>query len=838
MSFTTNGTPQKGKGTISQGSGIRYRLLLVEALVFLIPAAGMFYLLWGKQAFFDLSHFMILIFLLVMILGGFLLLRQILDTVSAIARWTQRIESGEIVRLDLDPKEKELREISSSISNLLKNLERRTEEANRRLVELLSIKEFAEAVRREKEQAGLLTLLLEKTVQLTGARCGWVCAPAQGGGLEYLARRSEPGAGKKDLPGGVWEQLCRDLEANGRPVFLAQDHGTPRVLSSADSIQHADFLAMPVIRDPRPPAMLVLSGAGREEGFTLHDSYVLSIMTGQIALGYERRGLHRELSRRIEELKRRTDELETEVVHRKEAEVEAKGANVFLRGILESSSSISIISTDRSGNILYWNKGAENIFGYKAWEMVGKKKIDVLYGDDEQTARVIEETRALVLGQKRKLTCEVREIAKDGRKIWVRLNLTSRRDESGKVVGILGIGEDITERKRLEQKLLQAEKLKAIGTLAGGIAHDFNNILAGIVAYTEAARFELGNASKVRQCLDQVLKASHRAKDLVRQILDFSRQASRERKPIPLAPVIREAVKLLRGVLPAAIQIQESIDPDAGVVSADATQVHQVIMNLVTNASQAMWEHGGKLSVTLSNVEFSENQPLPDPDLEPGPYVVLSVTDTGCGMEAQVMERIFEPYYTTKARGEGSGMGLSVVYGVVKSHGGGISVKSRPGEGTTFEIYWPRVYEPAADQKGDVLSGLPGGKEHVLFVDDDESITGSVKLVLEFLGYKVTALSSSVDALDLFMSDPHGFDAVITDQTMPKLTGVELIKSMQGVRPELPVILCTGYSQSLDPAKARELGVSGFLMKPVQSRDLAELLRQVLDAETARGAVQ
>ncbi len=815
-------------------TGIRYRLLLIEALVFIVPVFVLIYVIQGKDLAFDADQTLILLFLLAVVLGGFLLLRQVLDSIARIATLTHGIEAGEVHSIEVDADDRELKEISSSINNLLKRLEKSTELANHRLFELLSIKEFAEAVRREKDQDGLLKLLLEKAAALSGAGGGWVFARSGiGEDLSLLSACSQEETPDRTFREEDWVVIARRMEAEPRPLFLTGQAGDLRDLPVSDGNARADYLAMPVGRDRSLAAMLILKAAPGGRGFSTHDSYILSIMIDQIALGYERRELHQELSWRIDELKHRTDELEHEVSHRKNAEAEANEANVFLRSILESSSSISIVSTDITGNILYWNKGAENIFGYRASEMVGRRKIDVLYGADEQTAGVIEETRALVLGQKRKVTCEVREVAKDGRDLWVRLNLTSRRDENGKVVGILGVGEDITERKRLEQMLLHAEKMKAIGTLAGGIAHDFNNILGGILAYAEAAQLKMDDPEKARQCLDQVLKASHRAKDLVRQILDFSRQAAQERKPIPLGPVVREALKLLRGVLPSTITMREDIEAGADVVKADATQVHQVIMNLVTNASQAMWEKGGELTVSLVDRDIPSSGALPDPELSPGPYVLLTVTDTGCGMEKAVMARIFDPYFTTKARGEGAGMGLAVAYGVVKSHGGGIAVRSEPGRGTTFEVYFPRALE-SPEEDGDVLSNLPGGDEHILFVDDDETITGSVKLILEFLGYRVTAFTGSVQAMEAFAGDPSRFDAVITDQTMPQITGVELTCRMRDIRADLPVILCTGFSHAVDARKAREMGVAGFLMKPVVSRDLAVLLRQVLDGKGAR----
>jgi len=387
------------------------------------------------------------------------------------------------------------------------------------------------------------------------------------------------------------------------------------------------------------------------------------------------------------------------------------------------------------------------------------------------------------------------------------------------------------ELRSTQRQLLQAQKMEAIGTLAGGIAHDFNNILTSILGYTEIALSDVPPESTARKDLCQVLEAAQRAKDLVAQILAFSRQTEGERKPIELAPIIKEAIKMLRAVLPTTTEIRYHIAPDLSVVNADPTQIHQVLMNLCTNAAQAM-PKGGLLEVALTNVELDEKLCAELEDLTPGSYVKLTVSDTGCGMDETTLERIFDPFFTTKAPGEGTGMGLSVVHGIVKSHGGDITVHSEPGVGTTFDVYLPAV-ESIGEIAPEVVEPVRGGNESILFVDDEPAVVDISKRTLERLGYHVTTRTSSIEALELFRVKRDDFDLVITDQTMPNMTGSDLATEILRIRSDIPIILCTGFSHAISPEKAAALGIREFVMKPIVGAQLGRTVRRVLD-ETSK----
>jgi signal transduction histidine kinase/ActR/RegA family two-component response regulator len=385
-----------------------------------------------------------------------------------------------------------------------------------------------------------------------------------------------------------------------------------------------------------------------------------------------------------------------------------------------------------------------------------------------------------------------------------------------------------SEQQRLEEQLRHAQKIEAIGTLSGGIAHDFNNILGIIVGYTDLALLEVPEGTSLWRKLNEVIKASSRAKDLVNQILTFSRQREQERRPIQISFIIKEVLKMLRASLPTTIEIRKNINAGLGMVLSDPTQIHQVLMNLCTNAAHAMREKGGVLEVTLSDIDIDSEAAAQHLDLPPGQYQKLMVSDTGHGMDAKVMERIFEPFFTTKGPGEGTGMGLSVVHGIVKSLGGEITVKSRPGEGSTFEIFLPRIKSEIFEEPEDVALP-PHGNERILFVDDEEALVGIGQQMLENLGYDVVARTSSIEALNAFRAKPDKFDLLISDVTMPNMTGPELAKAVLHIRPDIPIILCTGFSDSISKEKAKAIGIQEFIMKPIVQREIADVIRRILD---------
>ena len=438
--------------------------------------------------------------------------------------------------------------------------------------------------------------------------------------------------------------------------------------------------------------------------------------------------------------------------------------------------------------------------------------------------------------QSRSLTMDLEHYCKDGSTVWVETKITGLRDPDERLVEILGISRDITERKRAEEEkaklealLLRSQKMEAIGTLAGGIAHDFNNMLFPVMGYTGMMLEDKSVSDQNRGYLNKVLDSVKRASDLVRQILTFSRQSKDELRPIKVQLIVKEALKLLRSLLPANIEINQKIDNDSGLILADSTKIHQVIMNLYNNAYHAMQEKGGVLEVSLTDIEIKPAD-FAGLDLDPGQYLYLKVSDTGQGMDSAVIERIFDPYFTTKENGKGSGLGLSIVYGIVKEYGGNIKVYSEPGKGSAFNIYLPMI-------KGDIVSSklaaddetLPTGHEHILLVDDNVHIVDMIQQMLQ-RGYRVTARSSSIEALEAFRAQPDKLDLVITDMTMPNMTGDKLASKLMNIRRDIPIILSTGFSEMMDEEKAKALGIREFILKPVVISQMANSIRKVLDS--------
>jgi PAS domain S-box-containing protein len=506
-----------------------------------------------------------------------------------------------------------------------------------------------------------------------------------------------------------------------------------------------------------------------------------------------------------------------------EALVQAEGK---YRSIYENAIE-GIFQTTRKGRIISANPAFARMLGYDSPEDVMSMITDLsadLYVTPErrkELLRSLEERKVLS-------NFEVEYFRKDKSRAWFALNVRLVRDQNGKIINYEGTLQDISERKLMEARLRQSQKIEAIGTLAGGIAHDFNNILAAIIGYTEMAQ-DNSRPEKQRYYLEQVLHASDRAKKLVSQILAFSRQADKEIKPIDVSALVKEALKLIRATLPSTIEIRGNIAGDVDAVLADPTQIHQIMMNLCTNAAHAMREKGGILEVGLANAVITSDMLPLYQDLKAGPYVKFTVSDTGSGMEPEVMDRIFDPFFTTKKRGEGTGLGLSVVYGIVKEYGGVVTVQSKPGAGSTFVIYLPVAAQAEKLKKEEPVDIIPRGSERVLFIDDESVLAEIGKDILEELGYSVIATSSSTKALEIFYAQPDGIDLVITDMTMPAMTGADIAKEILKIRPDIPIILCTGFSEVITEGEAKRMGIQEFLMKPLTLRDIATAARKVLD---------
>jgi PAS domain S-box-containing protein len=481
----------------------------------------------------------------------------------------------------------------------------------------------------------------------------------------------------------------------------------------------------------------------------------------------------------------------------------------------------------QEGVIKFPNPRAETLIGYSSTELANMPFINLVHPADRNT--VMASYRHGLDGEKVPVF-SFRGIDRAGTEKWVEVNGIALKWE-GKPATLVFL-RDITEQKNLESRLMQAQKLEAIGTLAGGIAHDFNNILSAIVGYAELISWEVRRGSRAERNLQELLKASHRARDLVQQILTFSRQGRQEQKLVEMGPIVKETLKLLRASLPSSIEIRQEIEKDIGKIEADPTQIHQVLMNLCTNAGHAMRKNGGLLKVSLSNIDMDASAAAQYPNVLPGPFIRLSVSDTGHGMSPEVLERIFDPYFTTKDVDEGTGLGLAVVHGIVESYRGAITVYSEPGNGTNFHVYFPQIdqaKEVADTQQIEPL--LMGRNERILFIDDEQPLVDVGDQILKSLKYEVTIGTSSIEALEIFRKQPERFDLVITDMTMPNMTGDKLAKELLRIRPDIPIVLCTGFSERITGEAAKEMGIREFAMKPLVASDLAKTIRRALDQQ-------
>ena len=515
-----------------------------------------------------------------------------------------------------------------------------------------------------------------------------------------------------------------------------------------------------------------------------------------------------------------------DITERKKAEDEVRQARDYLTNIFRASPD-AIIVTDPDGTIIMANESVYSSYGYQPDELIGQHAALLTPHNDKAMQTSFDLMEQLYANNIVRSFASQRQ-RKDGRIIQVESSSVLLKNPDGTVAGAISSSRDVTDRIRLEEQLRQSQKMESIGTLAGGIAHDFNNILGVIFGYAELSKELAAGSTALENNLVQILKAAERAKNLVRQILAFSRKSTFEAVPLRMHLIIKEALSLLRASLPSSVSIRSDIVETNDIIMADPTQIHQIIINLCTNAAQAMHENGGTLDVALKAVDLDADSVAAYSDIDNGPYLHLSVRDTGTGISPDIIDRIFEPFFTTKAVGSGTGMGLSVVHGIVKKLKGDIKAYSRPGSGTVFHIVLPRVRD-GETQKQEEMPEAPRGHESILLVDDEQMLLDVGMRLLNSLGYTVTALHNPAEALELFTQDPAAFDAVITDQTMPDMTGFELARQLMRIRPGIPIILCTGYSDLVTSQSAREAGICDFINKPLDRLTIAHTLRRVLD---------
>jgi len=512
-----------------------------------------------------------------------------------------------------------------------------------------------------------------------------------------------------------------------------------------------------------------------------------------------------------------------DITDRKNAEISLKQSEEKYRSLFEGSRD-GIVISDIKGNIIDCNQSFSDMLGYTIEELINTSILDITPPELHDWEINLLKENLFTTGYLP--STEKQYIKKDGSIIDAEFTLYLYEADKTNLK-VWGIVRDITEAKKTLEMLKHSQKMEAVGQLAGGIAHDFNNMLAGIIGYTEISLNMIESGGSLEKNLMQILKASDRAKNLVNQILSFSRKEAHKKVNIYLRPILKEVVELIKVSIPSSIIIKTDINKDKRAVYADSVKIHEVLMNLITNAVHAMNEKG-ELTISLREECLFEGVFGQMGVIEPGEYSVIEVSDTGCGMDSETIKKIFEPFFTTKPTGKGTGMGLAVVYGVVQSHSGNIQIISKPGEGTTFRIFLPKSESTPVETENEDQPDIMGN-ENVLFVDDELMIVEMAKELLLSMGYNVTATNNCEEALHLIVNNPEKFDLLITDQTMPRLTGVELAKEALKIKPDLPIILCTGYSSVIDADNASEMGIKKFLMKPLTRNELGKAIREVCE---------
>ncbi len=522
-----------------------------------------------------------------------------------------------------------------------------------------------------------------------------------------------------------------------------------------------------------------------------------------------------------------------DITKRKLAETALRQSEEKYRTLYDDAP-VGYFEYDLEGNITQVNQTHLNLLGYSAEEMIGQPCWHFIVDDvaREQIMAKLSGTMPPAAGLERTYR------RKDGTTFPVLFEDRLLRNEDKTITGIRTAIQDITrikkadmEREKLQSQLHQAQKLESIGSLAGGIAHDFNNLLFPIVGLSEMMMDDFPPESMEHQNIQEIFNAGSRGRELIQQILSFSRQSKHLLIPVHIQKVLKEVLKLCRATIPADIPITRDIQTDCGPVMADPTQIHQIAMNLITNAYHAVEPRGGTISVSLKEIDFKDRADTPDHPAS-GRYAKLSVSDTGTGIDPVVLDKIFDPYFTTKKKGRGTGLGLSTVYGIVKAHGGEIRVDSAAGKGSDFHVYLPVIEKTLEDFPEKPYHPLPTGTEHILLVDDESPIVLMERQMLERLGYRITCFTGSREALAAFRADPSGFDLVLTDMNMPNTNGMQLAEQLKDIRSDIPIVICTGFSERIKKEKAAAIGIKGFLMKPVAKSDLAEMVRNVLDQKT------
>ncbi len=716
-------------------------------------------------------------------------------------------EYNEALVRKLEDKMVQLEKANEELKNEILNRTETEKRLKQSLQEMSSLNKLSRRISTTIQLDEVVSASLDEALSITGSDVVMIYF-REGDELHLRGLKPEAALKNEDMTSKrIGECLCGLAAEAGKPVYSKDIHNDNRcTLRECKEAGVKSFAALPLSWNNHTNGVMGLASMSRTD-FGKNAAFIETI-AHQVSSSFENSVLHKNLRDFADELREKEEQLSLAL----------ETANLGMYDFNPSTFSEA-----------HYNDQWFTMLGYDPSDLTHTPEtwLKLLHPDDSVRAqkKVKEHLENNV-----PYTNEFRLKTKKGDYRWIySIGKNIKVDAEGLPVRMIGIHLDITDRKKMETQLHQSQKIEAIGTLAGGIAHDFNNILSAIIGYTELSIRDLENDSPLQKNLTEVLVSADRATNLVKQILTFSRQAEIEHKPIHINPLVKEAVKLLRSTLPSTINIDHQAVKENLTLNGDPTQIHQILINLATNAAHAMEETGGDLKITVDPIKFDASIGAQYPDLPEGEYAQISVSDTGTGIPKENLAAIFDPYFTTKEKERGTGLGLSVVHGIVKTHKGHITVYSEPGRGTVFHVYLPLIKHSNLTLSKDSGAKIKGGSERVLIVDDEESIVGILEDQLRQLGYSVTSSTSSLEALQVFRQAPAQYDIVITDMTMPEMTGDQLSRELIKIRQDVPIILCSGYSSLMDKDRARELGIKAYVMKPVVKSVLAQKIREVLD---------
>lgn len=693
------------------------------------------------------------------------------------------------------------------------NAARKSEESLRKVNRSLrSFSECTKAMTRIENEQQLMESICRICVEVGGHRMAWVAfaekgpdkklkAVAHWGADDWFVDNLNASWGDTELGHGPAGTCIR----SGKITVFQDLHNNPRYKpwnKTAERGGYASCIALPLIEHCQVYGALVILDE-HLNAFDSDESGLLEELAGDLSYGIKTIRLKAERAREVDE-------------------------RLMLATVMDQTSD-GVITFDAVGTIQYVNPSFEELCGVPASEARGisihkfecSKRNPVFY----RAILSVFETKQVKAGH-------FINKKRDGTEYDIDARISPVFGDNGQVVRYVATIRDVSQQVRLQRQLRQAQKMEALATLSGGIAHDFNNILAIILTNVEMTLEDLDNRSPLKKPLNLVHKAGLRGKTLVRQFLTISRQNEEPQQPINIGSVVDECLQLLRSTLPTTIELRKQTDPELGMISADPTQMNQVFMNLCTNARDAMMSRGGVLDINVSKIVLCESEMRNYPGLKAGKYIKLLVSDTGDGMSREVMDRIFDPFYTTKNQGKGTGLGLSIAHGIIKNHSGNISVNSIKGVGTTFTILLPEIEKRGLAKEEVKCEATVPGQGHILFVDDEEDYVAGMKRVLERSGYRVTAKTDGRQTLALIQNNPDRYDLLITDQTMPHMTGIKLAEQVLKIRPDIPIILCSGSSPDTDgavsPDNAEGVGISRVLMKPVDREEITQAVNRLM----------